>query len=157
MTALDTGICVPESIETLYLQQRQLVRGQRDVQMFPIGTLEIVKPEGFSRHENFRGIFHFRPDAISAAKIDALSTCGRENEFLKLGPFSKCDVARRVMNGEQLTCIMEYSPTGVELRCAAGSSGTIAEQQKYFEATKEHGNIIIIGELPERVRLAKLA
>lgn len=154
MTALDTGICAPESIATLLLQQGQLKRRARAVQMFPRGTSELALPDGFGRHENTRGVFHFAPEAISPSEIDRLSAEGRENEFLLLGPFSKSDLAKRVLDGEQVTCITEYSSDDVEVRCAAGTSGTIVEQREYFEKTKEPNGVIVIGEYPDRVRRA---
>ena len=154
MSAIDTGICAPESIETLLLQQWQLKVGRRHVQMFPAGTAELPLPPGLSLHINRRGVFHYDASAISVGAIELLSALGRENEFLMLGPFSKADIAKRAMAGEKVTCIAEYSPDGVEIRCAAGTEGTIAEQRAYFESTKEPGSRIVVGELPERVRTA---
>ncbi len=147
----DTGLCAPESIETLLLQQRQLLRGARNVQMFPCGTPELPLPDGCHWHENFRGVFHFRPESISFFKIDELSEQGRENEFLLLGPFSKYDISSRLQNGEMSTCITEYV-SGFELRCAIGTNGTIDQQRRYFEETKESDGLIIIGECPDRVK-----
>jgi hypothetical protein len=151
MSALDTGICAPESLLTLLRQQLQLQEGRRDVQMFPSGTEELPLPEGLARHANARGVFHFRDGAISRDAIEALSKQGRENLFLKLGPFSKADVACRVQAGENVTCIAEYTPAGIELRCAAATDGTIDRQLAYFEQTKEPDGIIVIGQLPARV------
>lgn len=151
MTALDTGICAPESAATLQHQQLQLLAGRRDVQMFPAGTVELPLPEGLQRYRNARGVFHFRQDVISRETIAALSADGRENLFLQLGPFSKSDIAARALAGEQVTCIAEYTPAGLELRCAAGTSGTIEEQRAYFAQTKEPDGIIVIGQLPARV------
>lgn len=151
MSAIDTGICAPESMLTLLRQQLQLMNGRRDVQMFPAGTEELPLPEGFLRHQNVRGVFHFRHAFISAARIDALSEDGRENLFLNLGPYSKTDIAVRALAGEKMTCIAEYTPAGVELRCAAGTDGTIEKQRAYFNETKEPDGIIVIGLLPARV------
>lgn len=154
MSAIDTGICAPESAATLILQQRQMAHGTRDVQMFPAGTPELPVPPGCVRYANHRGVYHFRPSQISLDDIKRLSREGRENEFLKLGPFSKSDIARRALAGERVTCITEYSADGIELRCAAATDGTMATQRDYFESTKEPGSRIVIGEYPERVRLA---
>lgn len=149
MIALDTGICVPESFQTLALQQRQLILGKRDAQMFPKGTIELRLPQGCERYENNRGIYHFRNIAIE--KIEELSKQGRENEILLLGPFSKFDIALRLRQGEKLTYITEYI-FFTELRCAIGTNGTIDEQRQYFEKTKEPEGIIVIGEYPYRVK-----
>lgn len=155
MTALDTGICTPESDATLRVQQRQLTGGRRDVQMFPTGTSELPLPGGFARHRNARGVFHFCPAKISVAAIEQLSANDRENEFLNLGRFSKADVAHRILGGERLTCITEYTPEGVEIRSAAGTDGTIDLQRAYFEATQEPDSRLVIGTFPDRVRLAR--
>jgi hypothetical protein len=148
---LDTGICVPESAETLKIQQSQLTNGKRAVQMFPIGTAELEIPAGFKRHENMRGVFHYNPNICKPDMIDLLSLNGNENVFLNLGPYSKVDIARRAAAGEKPTCVMETTPEGVEVRCAAATSGTVMEQKAYFERTKEPGNKITIGILPDRI------
>src|SRR5690349_5589908 len=105
----DTGLCVPESTATLLLQQRQLVAGRRDVQMFPLGTWALPLPIGLARHENSRGVFHFRPEKISAGKIDELSAQGRENEFLNLGPYSKREIVPRLLAGEKFIAVSEHT------------------------------------------------
>jgi hypothetical protein len=149
MMALDTRLCAPESLQTLVLQQDQLIRGNRDAQMFPGGTLELPVPQGCERYKNHRGIYHFRN--MSVEMVEMLSKQGRENEILLLGPFSKYDIAVRVQNGEALTYITEYIG-GIELRCAIGTDGTIDQQHKYFENTKDPAGMIVIGEYPIRVK-----
>lgn len=152
MIPLDSGICSPESLDTLRIQQTQLLHGVRDAQMFPAGTSELPLPHGFARHENARGVFHFQPTKISAFEIEKLSAQGRENEFLMLGPFSKYDVAKRIVDGDTLTYITEYTRDGIEIRSAAGSLGTLDRQRAYFERTKDPDSIFIIGIPPLRVR-----
>jgi hypothetical protein len=154
----DTGQCVPETAATLAFQQAQLLAGKRDVQMFPIGTVELPIPSGMGRHQNTRGVFHFRPDAISAGAIAALSGEGRENEFLMLGPFGKAELAKRILAGEDLLCVTEYAPDGIEVRSAAGTDSTIDEQREYFERTKEPGSTIAVGAMPHviRARMAEM-
>ncbi len=149
MIALDTRFCAPESLETLVLQQDQLIRGKRDAQMFPGGTLEITIPDGCERYESNRGVYHFRNLPVEVIK--ELSEQGRENEILLLGPFSKYDVAVRLQNGESLTYITEYV-SSIELRCAIGTDGTIDRQRQYFESTKEQCGEIVVGECPDRVK-----
>lgn len=151
LPVLDTGCCVPEDKETLLIQQKQLMDGKRDAQMFPIGTPELPLPDGLKRHVNFRGIFHYRPEKLTPASIDLLGLCGEENEILLLGKFSKANIYRRLSKGERLSYVTEYTPSGVEVRCAAGTVSTIDEQQAYFEDTKELGNTVIAGPLPKRV------
>lgn len=147
--ALDTGLCAPESLQTLVLQQDQIIRGKRDAQMFPCGTLELPVMIGCERYANDRGAYHFRN--IEAETVKMLSEQGRENEILLLGPFSKHDIALRLRDGEELTYITEYV-NSIELRCAIGTDGTIERQREYFEKTKESVGIIVIGECPARVK-----
>jgi hypothetical protein len=148
---LDTGKCVPESMETLLLQQKQLVEGRRPAQMFPKGTPELPLPKGFARFENFRGVFHYDVRKIYAVEIDKLSMAGRENTFLMLGPYSKPEIDMMVANGDRYACVTEMTPEGIELRSAMGTDKTINEQRMYFERTKEPGNIVAVDALPERV------
>jgi hypothetical protein len=70
---LDTGINIAESPATLRAQQRQLMEGRRDAQMFPAGTPELPVPAGFARHSNARGAFHYRADRLSPQTIDSLN------------------------------------------------------------------------------------
>jgi hypothetical protein len=147
MEYTDTGLCVPETAATLAAQRAQLVVGKRHVQMFPVGTVELPALDGFGRHQNARGVFHFRPAAISAEAIEALSSEGRENEFLLLGPISKPEVARRILAGESLRCVTEYAPDRTEVRSAAGTDQTVDEQRAYFERTKEPGNMIVVSDM----------
>lgn len=151
---LDTGICVPESPETLRIQQAQLVNGRRVAQMFPIGTEELSLPKGCVRHSNFRGVFHFNPNLVSKEMIDFLGLTGSENQILNLGSYNKGEIADRVRAGEQLTCIVEMTIAGVEIRSAAATDKTLPHQKAYFENTKEPDSVIVIGILPDRVLAA---
>jgi len=146
-TFTETERCLPESRRTLELQQEQLKAGRRDVQMFPSGTPELPLPAGWSRFENDRGVFHFHADRISADEIARLSAQGRENVFLKLGPYSKPEIMDRYRNGERLYYVTEYTPDGVEFRSAVGTESTIDEQFDYFELSKEPGNTVVKVEL----------
>lgn len=154
-TCLDTGMCAQESLETLMLQQYQLVHGKRSVLMFPTGTLELPLLDGFVRYENNRGVFHVNPEMIDVAIVEFFSLQGRENLFLNLGPFSKDEIAERALKGEKVTCISEVTFNGTEIRTAAATDGTLAEQYAYFESTKEPDGIILVGVLPDRIRTAK--
>ena len=149
----DTGQNAPESPETLHIQQRQLVFGLRDVQMFPTGTLELEVPFGFCRCENTRGVFHYNPEKIDSFKIMALSGLGCENLFLNLGPYNKTEIEKRCMAGEELKFITEYTGSGIEVRSALGVASTLEDQYWFFEHTKEPENTIVIGGPPVRVSL----
>jgi len=148
---LDTGSCVPESPETLRIQQDQLIRKKRVAQMFPIGTEELPLPEGHMRHANFRGVFHYNPALVSPEMIDFLGLTGSENQILNLGFYNKTEIAQRVRAGEQLTCIVEMTQDGVEIRSAAATDKTLPSQKAYFENTKEPNSVIVTGILPVRV------
>lgn len=150
---MDTGQCIPESAATLVAQQSQLLAGRRDAQMFPLGTDELPLPDGMARHKNGRGVFHFRPERLTAADIETLSRDGRENEILLLGPLSKPEIARRVRNGEQPVCISERTPDGVEIRTAVGTDRTMQEQIDYFEITKDDpSNVVEVVDLLPMIR-----
>lgn len=150
----DTGRNVPEFIETLLHQQNELMTGERFVQMFPAGTPELPKLIGTARYVNDRGVFHYWPHKISEDLIEYHSSRGCENLILRLGPYSKGQIAERLKQhpDETLVFITEYSPIGVEVRSACGTNITAEEQRIYFETTKTPGNTIIVGDPPQRVR-----
>ncbi len=141
-----------EPMETLLYQQQCLIDGKRPVQMFPIGTQELPLPVGMQRIKNYRGVFHYNPAMINETRISYLSHRGMENEFLELGPFNKPEVEDRIKAGERFEVISEYTPDGVEVRTAAGTNKTLPVQKEYFERTKDPGNKIFWGILPQRVQ-----
>lgn len=148
---LDTDRNVPEELKTLQFQQKQLIDGKRSVQMFPNGTEELECPKFYKRYKTSRGVFHYDPRKITAYQIHQLSSEGRENEFLNLGPYNKTDIFARMGRGEKLVFITELTKDGIEIRSAAGTTETINDQQKYFHATMEPNSVIIIGMPPQRV------
>lgn len=148
---MDTGQNVAERLETLLLQQKSLINGRRGVQMFPVGTFELELPVGMCRYVSARGVFHYNPDFINEEQIERYSSEGRENAILGLGPYSKDDIACKLTQGEHLVVITEYTPLGIEVRCAVGTESTVSVQKAFFEATKEPENIILIDDPPMRV------
>lgn len=134
----DTGLNIPERLETLLIQQRQLVEGRRVVQMFPSGCRELPLPDGLERHANAKGVFHFRPDSIEPSTIDRLTAASRENEMLLLGPFNKADILAIVTAGEPLVVLVEQTPDGTEVRAAAAVPRTLPDQIAYFRQTMDH-------------------
>lgn len=151
MSELDTGQCIQENLITLFIQQAELISGTRAVQMFPAGTYELLCPNGLQRFENERGAFHFWPQSNWPAQLDYLSREGRENLFLRLGPYSKSDITDRLEKGENLVFITEYTPCGTEVRCAAGTDKTVEAQLSFFHKTKPSQNKITVGIPPRRV------
>jgi N12 class adenine-specific DNA methylase len=138
----DTGQNVPESPETLKAQQDQLKTGARKAQMFPQGTEEPPLPEGMSRVETPRGVFHFNPDKVTAAEIKTASAAGRENDVLDLGPHSKADVNAAAAGGDPHINVTERQPDGTEVKTSAATEGTAADQAATMEATKTPGNTV---------------
>ncbi|EIQ00753.1 hypothetical protein OpiT1DRAFT_05309 [Opitutaceae bacterium TAV1] len=143
---LDTGKNIGESAKTLRAQQQQLIAGNRQAQMFPVdadgkpqGELDV--PAGMARLETPRGVFHYNPRMISAAKVRAFSKNGRENEILGLGPVSKPEAeARAAATGEPVVAVTERQPDGTEVKTAVGTAGTAADQVAALEASKTAGN-----------------
>lgn len=148
----DTNSNIPESRATLLKQQQRLLAGKRHVQMFPRGTQELNLPKGMCRIECARGVFHYNPETTTKEEILSKSKGGRENEFLELGPYSKDEILVRILLGENLICVTEYTSDGIEVRAAAGTNKTAQIQKEFFEDTKDEGNFVVVGPLPDRVR-----
>lgn len=142
------GKTIPETKETLGEQQKQLVAGNRDVQMFPHGTRELPLPPGMKRTAGKNGVFHYNPRRMTAARINDASNKGRENELLGLGPLSKSDVMERSSSAATPLSIVERTPHGVEVRAAAATSDTVHEQLAHMRMHKALGNTLSV-ERPE--------
>lgn len=139
---------VPESKETLVEQQKQLVSGNRHVQMFPHGTKELPLPKGMERTSGKNGIFHYNPQHISAERVKSASSKGRENELLGLGNLSKSDVIRKSSPSATPLSIVERTPHGVEVRATAATSDTVQDQMRQMHLHKGIGNSLSV-EHPE--------
>ena len=143
----DRGWNLPETVDTLHAQQRQLIEHLRPAQMFPLNTRELPLPDGFERVSTERGVFHFNPDLVSCADVCRLSAAKRENELLALGPFSKADVLERVNAGEEILVVTERTRDGTEVRAALGTHCTAPIQIVFFERSKLSGSVIAIEPL----------
>lgn len=144
---------IPETQETLLLQQRALIEGRRAVQMFPNGTDELPLPEGCKRIVTDRGAFHYSPEAITWHRIAQASRQGRENEILGLGPYSKTDV---IDTGEPMVCVVERAPNGDEVLAAvtiARWAGAVIVEMKTHAGP---GHSVML-ETPETVIRDRLA
>lgn len=139
----DTGLNLPESRETLLLQQRQLLERKKLAQMFPVGTAELPLPEGFERAELLRGVFHYDPTVVSMEYVVVLSLHLRENLLLGLGPYNKNDIIARVLCGEKPVTIVELLD-GVEVKAAIGTEDTMKEQLEVFESLRLDGSLIVV-------------
>jgi hypothetical protein len=145
---LDTGKNIPESPQTLQLQQQQLIGGLRPAQMFPLGTPELPLPEGMRRLETPRGVFHYNPFVISASDVQKAANSGRENEILGLGPHSKADVetvARQT--GEPPMVLTERAPNGAEVKGSLTVPSLARDQGAAIEASKTPGNSVSVEPL----------
>ena len=148
---LDTGQNIPEGVQTLRIQQQQLLDGTRHTQMFPKGTKELPLPHGIARFENRRGVFHYNPKVLTPDVIDTFSSLGRENELLGLGPYSKPEIMARVANGEKPVVITEHTSDGIEVRSVAGTDKTAVHQLAYLERTKGNPSNTITFDIPSRL------
>lgn len=147
---------VPESRLTLVEQQRQLLEGDRAVQMFPKGHPELTLPRGLQRLVVNGDVFHYDKKRISPKTIIEASKAGRENELLDLGPISKNDTAKRVAKGERPVAVVERTPEGVEARAAAGTHKTAAKQVAAMNRAKSARNAVSV-ERPEHTIAQRLA
>lgn len=145
---LDTGKNIPESTQTLQLQQQQLVDGRRPAQMFPLGTPELPLPDGMRRLETARGVFHYNPFVISAADVQKAAATGRENEILGIGPHSKADVeAVARQTGESPMVLTERAPNGAEVKGSLTVPSLARDQGAAIEASKTLGNTVSVEPL----------
>lgn len=121
----DTGSNVPESLDSLLAQQKQLIEGRRPAQMYPLGTRELPLPSGMERVQLPRGVYHYNPKLISPERIASASMSGRENDILGLGPLSKNDVlAQARATGEGPVVVTERDPFGAELKASLATPST---------------------------------
>lgn len=142
---------IPETPETLKLQQRQLLNGHRRVQMFPRGTPELPLPRGMNRTEHANGSFHYDPRRINEHDIHRLSSAGRENDMLDLGPYSKDDVLKRMQGGEVPVAVVERHPDGTEARAAIGTHTTADRQMAAMNRSKSPGHIVRVEDPRETI------
>lgn len=145
----DTGLNKPERPADLRAQQQQLVKHDRAVQMFPLGTSELPLPAGIQRVETPRGVFHYNPRQMTADEILSASQEGRENELLGLGPFSKPEVLRRAQAGEPMATVVERGPNGEELRGATVVPSTAEATLAAMEENKSVGSTVKLERIEE--------
>ena len=147
---------IPESPDTLDLQQQALQSGNRVAQMFPNGTDELPVPDGMNRVDTPDGPVHYNPNRISANEIIRLSGMGRQNDFLGLGPYSKDQVLKRVAAGETPVAVVERDRNGTEVRAAIGTTKTAPEQIAAMNRDKLPGSTIRV-EDPVSVANGRMA
>lgn len=90
------------------------------------------------------GVFHYNPALTSAHQIVAAAAVGRLNYLLGLGPYSKDDILKRVVNGELPIAVVELARDGTEVKAAWGTHLTAATQAKSLEASKTPGHFVFI-------------
>lgn len=132
---------IAEPRETLFVQQKQLISGNRRVQMFPRGEGMLPLPKGMASIRVKNGDkFHFNPKKIKVSEIVAASRAGRENELLDLGPLTKNEAMQRAAKGERPLAVVERTPAGIEARAAAGTDRTASAQLTAMQRTKSREN-----------------
>lgn len=136
---------IAEPHETLLVQQRQLIEGNRRAQMFPRGEGVLKLPKGMAVIKVKNGdVFHFNPKRLKASEIVKASNDGRENTLLDLGPVTKAEVVERAAKGEKPLAIVERTAEGIEARAAAGTDVTAAAQVAALEKAKSPGHVVTV-------------
>ena len=141
---------IPEDAETLHAQQRQLVAGDRHVQMFPHGSRELPVPHGMQRVVSHSGVFHYNPKQIYPADIHYHSRNGNEHALLGLGPHSKHEIMHRIASGEHPVAVVERNEHGHEVRAALGTHVTAPVQYQHMLHGKSKNHTLHI-EHPSKV------
>lgn len=156
--ALDTGLNVPEQPQSIAEQITQIGTGDRKAAMVPKGTVVPADLLGgrkdLRKHRTTRGTFIYDPKLTTPAEIQKLSKAGRENELLGLGPVSKPAAVADAAAGATPVAITERTPTGTEVKAAAGTTATLPEQAASLEAQKTPGNVVAV-ESPAQVVAAR--
>lgn len=143
---------VPESPDTIALQQQALVEGKRRAVFYPDGTKPAAPPQGTKRIKvPAAGIFDYNPATITPKEIRDAAKAGKLNELLDLGPVNKEQAAASALQGNQPVSVVERTPQGTEVKAAIGTTETAPEQVKAFEATKAAPANSVAMEQPEQV------
>jgi hypothetical protein len=139
----DAGITTPESPLTLAYQRQALMDGVRPAMLYPAnGHPAPEPPEGAHAVMTRDGVFHYNPNMTSAEHIHAASRAGRLNEVLGLGPYSKDDIAKRMMQGEKLMNIVVRDANDHEVVSVAGTPYTAHEQAQHLARHMPEGGSI---------------
>jgi len=147
----DEGKTLPESDKTLEHQRQLLLEGRRKAVMYPKGGNPAPEaPDGAGETITPDGTFHFNPALVTEEQIHEASRQHRLNEVLGLGPYSKQDIAKRIMQGEHPVAVVARDHEGHEVVSAAGTHATAAEQIEAMRHQVPEGGAIGI-EHPEQV------
>lgn len=147
----DEGKTIPESAKTLEHQLRLLIEGRRKAVMYPKGGNPAPEaPDGAGVTITPDGTFHFNPALVTEEQIHEASRQHRLNEVLGLGPYSKQDIAKRIIQGEHPVAVVARDSDGHEVISAAGTHATAAEQIEAMRHQVPEGGSIGI-EHPEQV------
>ena len=138
----DHGKTVPESPRTLELQRQMLMQGKRKAMLYTPGTPIPPPIQGIMGVRTPQGVIHYNPSLISHEEVVHASQNNRLNELLGLGPYSKDDVAEKVMGGEPLLAVVSRDQNGHEAVSAAGTPSTANEQiASLHEHAPEGGSV----------------
>lgn len=164
----DTLGTVPEAPATLAQQAADLSdRTNARVAMFiPRSSLaagDAPRPTGpnirMARLPDGAGILYWDFKKTNGLTVrDALAEYadGNLGELLGLGPFTKADVLASVAEGNAPLAVTERTPDGVEVKAAAGTQETVAEQVAAIEADAAPGNTVQV-EDPAAVLAGRMA
>jgi hypothetical protein len=137
-----TDRTVPESQATLDAQTKQLVSGRRPMVLFKGGVGFGPVPPGMQQARIGNDVAVFNPKQISRPEIEKAVDDDTIGKILGLGSYSKNDIAARVATGERPLAVTERAADGTELRAAAGTDKTAANQATEMAATKQSGSTI---------------
>tara|TARA_R110000868_G_scaffold187316_1_gene429818 strand:- start:6131 stop:10426 length:4296 start_codon:yes stop_codon:yes gene_type:complete len=138
----DHGKTVPESPRTLELQRQMLMQGKRKAMLYTPGTPIPPPIQGIMGVRTPQGVIHYNPSLISHEEVVHAAKNNRLNEVLGLGPYSKDDVAEKVMGGEPLLAVVSRDQNGHEAVSAAGTPSTANEQiASLHEHAPEGGSV----------------
>jgi hypothetical protein len=152
---VDTGTNLQQPNADLLAEQKELISGQRAVQMFPTNTTPLPLPKGMKKSKTSRGIFHYKPNAtlpdgrkVTDGLIQQLSAAGRENELLGLGDRTKQEVAAAAPGEGGVTTVSETTPEGARVRSVAATAADAERQAQMLQETSAPDNRVTIETPP---------
>ena len=147
---VDTGTNLQQPNADLLAEQKELIGGQRAVQMFPTNTTPLPLPKGMKKSKTSRGIFHYKPNAtlpdgrkVTDGLIQQLSAAGRENELLGLGDRTKQEVDAAAPAEGGVTTVSEVTPEGARVRSVASTAADAERQAQMLQENAAPGNKVV--------------
>jgi hypothetical protein len=151
----ESDLAVPETPETLAIQQQELLEGKRNVMVFKEGNSPLPLLKGFQRALIGHDTYDFNPKVYTREAVTKLMQEDRIGEALRLGPVTKTEAIHRQLAGEAPRAVVERTPDGTEVRSAFGTVGTVPGQLEYFRRTQDPKNTVQV-ENPAEVYVSRL-